>query len=147
MVFCFFVFCFTVGNYTQAVECAKTYLLFFPDDEVMNQNLAYYTAMMGEEQARAIGPHEVRAWQGLGQLPQPRREDREQAGEGEPALLGGWGAEEEPGLVRAPCHVGHWQNKRPQQAWEYAWAFSDTSLFLELEKKSRAARQAHSSPY
>ncbi|KAI5139780.1 Prolyl 3-Hydroxylase 1 [Manis pentadactyla] len=49
---------YNIGNYTQAVECAKTYLLFFPDDEVMNQNLAYYTAMLGEEQARAIGPHE-----------------------------------------------------------------------------------------
>ncbi|KAK2498203.1 hypothetical protein MC885_016223 [Smutsia gigantea] len=49
---------YNIGNYTQAVECAKTYLLFFPDDEVMNQNLAYYTAMLGEEQARAIGPRE-----------------------------------------------------------------------------------------
>lgn len=51
---------FAVGNYTQAIECAKTYLLFFPNDEVMNQNLAYYTAMFGEEQARSIGPREVR---------------------------------------------------------------------------------------
>uniref|UniRef100_A0A8C2NCM4 procollagen-proline 3-dioxygenase n=1 Tax=Capra hircus TaxID=9925 RepID=A0A8C2NCM4_CAPHI len=48
----------TVGNYTQAIECAKTYLLFFPNDEVMSQNLAYYTAMLGEEQARSIGPRE-----------------------------------------------------------------------------------------
>uniref|UniRef100_A0A2K6LE49 procollagen-proline 3-dioxygenase n=2 Tax=Rhinopithecus TaxID=542827 RepID=A0A2K6LE49_RHIBE len=46
------------GNYTQAVECAKTYLLFFPNDEVMNQNLAYYAAMLGEEHARSIGPRE-----------------------------------------------------------------------------------------
>lgn len=53
-------FPFAVGNYTQAIECAKTYLLFFPNDEVMNQNLAYYTAMLGEEQARSIGPREVR---------------------------------------------------------------------------------------
>ena len=50
---------FTVGNYTQAIECAKTYLLFFPDDEVMSQNLAYYTAMLGEEEASSISPREV----------------------------------------------------------------------------------------
>ncbi|XP_058573769.1 prolyl 3-hydroxylase 1 [Neofelis nebulosa] len=49
---------YNIGNYTQAIECAKTYLLFFPDDEVMNQNLAYYTAMLGEEPARSIGPRE-----------------------------------------------------------------------------------------
>ncbi|XP_036206847.1 prolyl 3-hydroxylase 1 isoform X2 [Myotis myotis] len=49
---------YNIGNYTQAIECAKTYLLFFPNDEVMNQNLAYYTAMLGEEQARSIGPRE-----------------------------------------------------------------------------------------
>ncbi|XP_029083940.1 prolyl 3-hydroxylase 1 [Monodon monoceros] len=49
---------YNIGNYTQAIECAKTYLLFFPNDEVMSQNLAYYTAMLGEEQARAIGPRE-----------------------------------------------------------------------------------------
>lgn len=55
-----FFFSFAVGNYTQAIECAKTYLLFFPNDEVMNQNLAYYTAMLGEEQAKSIGPREVR---------------------------------------------------------------------------------------
>lgn len=54
------LFGFAVGNYTQAIECAKTYLLFFPNDEVMNQNLAYYTAMLGEEAARSIGPREVR---------------------------------------------------------------------------------------
>ncbi|XP_043430560.1 prolyl 3-hydroxylase 1 [Prionailurus viverrinus] len=49
---------YNIGNYTQAIECAKTYLLFFPNDEVMNQNLAYYTAMLGEEPARSIGPRE-----------------------------------------------------------------------------------------
>lgn len=50
---------FVVGNYTQAIECAKTYLLFFPNDEVMSQNLAYYTATLGEEKTRSIGPREV----------------------------------------------------------------------------------------
>ncbi|XP_053432264.1 prolyl 3-hydroxylase 1 isoform X1 [Nycticebus coucang] len=49
---------YNVGNYIQAVECAKTYLLFFPDDEVMKQNLAYYAATLGEEQARSISPRE-----------------------------------------------------------------------------------------
>ncbi|XP_077006127.1 prolyl 3-hydroxylase 1 [Tamandua tetradactyla] len=49
---------YNIGNYTQAIECAKTYLLFFPNDEVMNQNLAYYTAVLGEEQATSIGPRE-----------------------------------------------------------------------------------------
>ncbi|XP_059945624.1 prolyl 3-hydroxylase 1 [Mesoplodon densirostris] len=49
---------YNIGNYTQAIECAKTFLLFFPNDEVMSQNLAYYTAMLGEEQARSIGPRE-----------------------------------------------------------------------------------------
>eukprot|EP00071_Canis_lupus_P010085 XP_005628906.1 prolyl 3-hydroxylase 1 isoform X1 [Canis lupus familiaris] len=49
---------YNIGNYTQAIECAKTYLLFFPNDEVMNQNLAYYTAMVGEEPARFISPRE-----------------------------------------------------------------------------------------
>ncbi|GAB5574951.1 prolyl 3-hydroxylase 1 [Prionailurus iriomotensis] len=49
---------YNIGNYTQAIECAKTYLLFFPNDEVMNQNLAYYTAMLGEEPARSFGPRE-----------------------------------------------------------------------------------------
>ena len=68
-----FFFPFTVGNYTQAIECAKTYLLFFPNDEVMNQNLAYYAAMLGEEQARSIGPREVRDLCQLGKLPADSR--------------------------------------------------------------------------
>ncbi|XP_072887846.1 prolyl 3-hydroxylase 1 [Hemitrygon akajei] len=36
-------------NYSQAIECAKTFLLFYPNDEVMNQNLQYYQAVLGEE--------------------------------------------------------------------------------------------------
>ncbi|XP_075410928.1 prolyl 3-hydroxylase 1 [Tenrec ecaudatus] len=47
---------YNIGNYTQAIECAQTYLLFFPHDEVMNQNLAYYIAMLGEGQAATLGP-------------------------------------------------------------------------------------------
>uniref|UniRef100_A0A673XAE5 procollagen-proline 3-dioxygenase n=1 Tax=Salmo trutta TaxID=8032 RepID=A0A673XAE5_SALTR len=34
-------------KYEQAIECAKTYLLFHPEEEVMNQNLAYYSAVLG----------------------------------------------------------------------------------------------------
>ncbi|XP_048375517.1 prolyl 3-hydroxylase 1 [Sphaerodactylus townsendi] len=51
------------GNYEKAIECAKTYLLFFPDDEVMAQNLAYYTAVLGEHLAGPLQPREnVRAY-------------------------------------------------------------------------------------
>ncbi|XP_039223711.1 prolyl 3-hydroxylase 1 [Crotalus tigris] len=46
------------GNYGKAVECAKTYLLFFPNDDVMKQNVAYYAAMLGEHLAEHIGPRE-----------------------------------------------------------------------------------------
>lgn len=52
-------FLFADGNYEKAIECAKTYLLFFPNDEVMNQNLAYYTAVLGENLAGPIQPREV----------------------------------------------------------------------------------------
>lgn len=53
------LFLFPDGNYEKAIECAKTYLLFFPNDEVMNQNLAYYTAVLGEDLARPIEPRKV----------------------------------------------------------------------------------------
>ncbi|KFV62106.1 Prolyl 3-hydroxylase 1, partial [Dryobates pubescens] len=46
------------GNYDKAIECAKTYLLFFPSDEVMSQNLAYYTAVLGQNLADLIQPRE-----------------------------------------------------------------------------------------
>ncbi|XP_051931067.1 prolyl 3-hydroxylase 1 [Hippocampus zosterae] len=41
-------------NYEMAIECAKTYLLFHPDDEVMKQNLAYYSTMLGLDKAEFI---------------------------------------------------------------------------------------------
>ncbi|XP_077384585.1 prolyl 3-hydroxylase 1-like isoform X1 [Festucalex cinctus] len=41
-------------NYELAIECAKTYLLFHPDDEVMKQNLAYYSAMLGLDKSEFI---------------------------------------------------------------------------------------------
>ncbi|KAM5141177.1 prolyl 3-hydroxylase 1 [Mantella aurantiaca] len=49
---------YSTENYTKAIECTKTYLLFHPADEVMNQNLIYYTAVLGEEQAALIQPRE-----------------------------------------------------------------------------------------
>ncbi|XP_004559938.1 prolyl 3-hydroxylase 1 [Maylandia zebra] len=46
-------------KYEKAIECAKTYLLFHPEDEVMNQNLNYYSAMLGEDKAAAISARQV----------------------------------------------------------------------------------------
>ncbi|CAB1314964.1 unnamed protein product [Coregonus sp. 'balchen'] len=46
-------------KYEQAIECAKTYLLFHPEEEVMNQNLAYYSAVLGEDKAAAISARQV----------------------------------------------------------------------------------------
>uniref|UniRef100_UPI00358E2DEC cartilage-associated protein isoform X1 n=1 Tax=Myxine glutinosa TaxID=7769 RepID=UPI00358E2DEC len=33
---------YKLGNFKEAVSCVKTYLLFDPEDEIMNQNLDYY---------------------------------------------------------------------------------------------------------
>nr|XP_020444165.1 prolyl 3-hydroxylase 1-like [Monopterus albus] len=46
-------------KYEQAIECAKTFLLFHPDDEVMQQNLAYYSAVLGKDKAEAISPRQA----------------------------------------------------------------------------------------
>ncbi|XP_072239025.1 prolyl 3-hydroxylase 1 isoform X2 [Leuresthes tenuis] len=46
-------------KYEQAIECAKTYLLFHPEDEVMNQNLNYYSAVLGEDKARTLSARQV----------------------------------------------------------------------------------------
>uniref|UniRef100_A0A8C3ADI6 Prolyl 3-hydroxylase 1 n=1 Tax=Cyclopterus lumpus TaxID=8103 RepID=A0A8C3ADI6_CYCLU len=46
-------------KYEQAIECTKTFLLFHPGDEVMNQNLAYYSAVLGEDKARDIAARQV----------------------------------------------------------------------------------------
>lgn len=46
-------------NLEQAIECAKTFLLFHPDDGVMKDNLAYYSVMLGEDKAEAISPRQV----------------------------------------------------------------------------------------
>ncbi|KAA0707476.1 Prolyl 3-hydroxylase 1 [Triplophysa tibetana] len=49
----------TGEKYEQAIECAKTYLLFHPEDEVMVQNLAYYSAVLGEDKAANISAREI----------------------------------------------------------------------------------------
>lgn len=43
----------------QAIECAKTFLLFHPEDEVMNQNLAYYSAVLGDDKANNLSARQV----------------------------------------------------------------------------------------
>uniref|UniRef100_A0A8C4ECP8 procollagen-proline 3-dioxygenase n=1 Tax=Dicentrarchus labrax TaxID=13489 RepID=A0A8C4ECP8_DICLA len=48
-------------KYEQAIECARTFLLFHPDDEVMNQNLAYYSAVLGEDKAKTISARQVQS--------------------------------------------------------------------------------------
>ncbi|KAG7467859.1 prolyl 3-hydroxylase 1 [Solea senegalensis] len=46
-------------KYEQAIECGKTFLLFHPNDEVMNQNVAYYSAVLGEDKAQTISARQV----------------------------------------------------------------------------------------
>ncbi|XP_051528542.1 prolyl 3-hydroxylase 1 [Myxocyprinus asiaticus] len=46
-------------KYEQAIECAKTYLLFHPEDVVMAQNIAYYSAVLGEDKAANISAREA----------------------------------------------------------------------------------------
>uniref|UniRef100_A0A673A7A2 procollagen-proline 3-dioxygenase n=1 Tax=Sphaeramia orbicularis TaxID=375764 RepID=A0A673A7A2_9TELE len=46
-------------KYEKAIECAKTFLLFRPNDEVMNQNLAYYSVVLGEDKAETISARQV----------------------------------------------------------------------------------------
>uniref|UniRef100_A0A4W3GM17 procollagen-proline 3-dioxygenase n=1 Tax=Callorhinchus milii TaxID=7868 RepID=A0A4W3GM17_CALMI len=51
---------YNTENYEKAIECTKTYLLFYPNDEVMNQNQQYYEAVLGDQLARHIDAREVR---------------------------------------------------------------------------------------
>ncbi|KAK5873091.1 hypothetical protein PBY51_013735 [Eleginops maclovinus] len=46
-------------KYEKAIECAKTFLLFHPEDEVMKQNLAYYSAVLGDDKAETISARQV----------------------------------------------------------------------------------------
>ncbi|XP_043935544.1 prolyl 3-hydroxylase 3 [Protopterus annectens] len=45
-------------KYDKAAECAKTYLVFFPSDETMQQNLQSYEALLGQEMTASIPPRE-----------------------------------------------------------------------------------------
>ncbi|CAL8254476.1 prolyl 3-hydroxylase 1 [Gadus morhua] len=46
-------------KYEKAIECAKTFLMFHPEDEVMTQNLAYYSAVLGDDLALTLTPRQV----------------------------------------------------------------------------------------
>ncbi|XP_028261975.1 prolyl 3-hydroxylase 1 isoform X2 [Parambassis ranga] len=46
-------------KYEKAIECTRTYLLFHPDDEVMTQNLNYYSVVLGEDKAKTISARQV----------------------------------------------------------------------------------------
>uniref|UniRef100_A0A8C8SKC1 procollagen-proline 3-dioxygenase n=1 Tax=Pelusios castaneus TaxID=367368 RepID=A0A8C8SKC1_9SAUR len=39
---------YRVGEYMKALECAKSYLLFHPDDEAVLENVAYYKSLLEE---------------------------------------------------------------------------------------------------
>uniref|UniRef100_A0A8C4ZV71 procollagen-proline 3-dioxygenase n=1 Tax=Gadus morhua TaxID=8049 RepID=A0A8C4ZV71_GADMO len=45
-------------KYEKAIECAKTFLMFHPEDEVMTQNLAYYSAVLGDDLALTLTPRQ-----------------------------------------------------------------------------------------
>ncbi|MEQ2175643.1 Prolyl 3-hydroxylase 1, partial [Goodea atripinnis] len=46
-------------KYEEAIECAKTFLLFHPENEMMTQNLNYYSAVLGKDKAAAISARQV----------------------------------------------------------------------------------------
>ncbi|KAK1901271.1 Prolyl 3-hydroxylase 1 [Dissostichus eleginoides] len=46
-------------KYEKAIECAMTFLLFNPEDTVMKQNLAYYSAVLGDDKAETISARQV----------------------------------------------------------------------------------------
>uniref|UniRef100_A0A8C5DXE2 procollagen-proline 3-dioxygenase n=1 Tax=Gouania willdenowi TaxID=441366 RepID=A0A8C5DXE2_GOUWI len=45
-------------KYEQAIQCAKTFLLFHPEEQVMTQNLNYYSVVLGEDKAATIAPRQ-----------------------------------------------------------------------------------------
>ncbi|KAM6442832.1 prolyl 3-hydroxylase 2 isoform 2-T2 [Liasis olivaceus] len=53
---------YRVGDYVQALECTKTYLLFHPEDEAVLENEDYYKSLLeGFVDLRAIKPREEAA--------------------------------------------------------------------------------------
>uniref|UniRef100_A0A8C0IMK9 procollagen-proline 3-dioxygenase n=1 Tax=Chelonoidis abingdonii TaxID=106734 RepID=A0A8C0IMK9_CHEAB len=52
---------YRVGEYVKALECAKSYLLFHPDDEAVLENADYYNSLLEETMdPETIKPREVR---------------------------------------------------------------------------------------
>uniref|UniRef100_K7GAA7 procollagen-proline 3-dioxygenase n=1 Tax=Pelodiscus sinensis TaxID=13735 RepID=K7GAA7_PELSI len=47
---------YRVGEYVKALECAKSYLLFHPDDEAVLENVDYYTSLLEE----TVNPENVK---------------------------------------------------------------------------------------
>ncbi|XP_007502528.2 prolyl 3-hydroxylase 2 isoform X1 [Monodelphis domestica] len=47
---------YQVGNYVKALECAKSYLLFHPDDEDVQDNVRYYESVLEESTDPSIIP-------------------------------------------------------------------------------------------
>ncbi|KAG7263047.1 hypothetical protein CRUP_036449 [Coryphaenoides rupestris] len=60
-------------KYEKAIECSKTFLMFHPEDEVMLQNLAYYSAVLGEDKAQTITPRQD-TWTPTEIMPQKLRD-------------------------------------------------------------------------
>uniref|UniRef100_A0A8D0GYU2 Prolyl 3-hydroxylase 2 n=1 Tax=Sphenodon punctatus TaxID=8508 RepID=A0A8D0GYU2_SPHPU len=53
---------YQVGDYVKALECAKSYLLFHPDDEAVLENESFYESLLGESMdPESIGPREEAA--------------------------------------------------------------------------------------
>jgi len=53
--------CLPVGDYVKALECAKSYLLFHPDDEDVLENAGYYEGLLeGTMDPDTIKPRKVR---------------------------------------------------------------------------------------
>lgn len=53
-----------VGDYAKALECARSFLLFHPEDEDVLDNESYYESLLEEESVdlESIKPREVRIW-------------------------------------------------------------------------------------
>lgn len=55
--------CPPVGDYVKALECAKSYLLFHPDDEDVLENAGYYEGLLeGTVDPATIKPRKVSDW-------------------------------------------------------------------------------------
>lgn len=48
---------FPVGEYVKALECAKAYLMFHPDDEDVLDNVDYYESLLDD----SVDPESIEA--------------------------------------------------------------------------------------